>query len=596
MSRTMLPLLRKIYRFLASLKLAVILLVMLMVVLAAATYYESVYDARTAQHLVYGSLWFALFLLLLGVNVFCAAAVRFPWRVHQVGFVVTHAGILVILAGSFVTMLWGVDGQMAVMEGQSASGVFLDRPVLRVIEDTKTYRDIDAEFRWDPPRDGHEFRLDVGNGVTAVVDRYYHQAAEEIEYVPGDGPPAVQLRLHGGMADVTQWLTTRSGSVSMGPATLRLREARTPEELQRLLSPDHKEGRQGVLQMLVKGFPVALDIEALGKAPASLPEGHSVRLVRYLPHAVVRDGKLESASKDPVNPAIEVEFTKGKSTETWLLFGLLPDLTTKTSQKGDALDIRCLYTFEGDEHQGHDHGPGEGHKTLELVLAPDGQVHYRLDSGATGVAPAGKNVPTGWMDFRFTVEKVVPKAREQKNFREMKLANGQEGPGAAIRLRVEGARDTSPHWLRSGDTIEVEPLQGTPFHLGYGLKMVDVGFKLKLLDFEIGYDPGTRNAASYKSTVQVDGADASQVIQMNEPLKKNGYTFFQSSFQEMEGQPMVSIFSVAYDPGIMIKYLGSLMLVLGIALHFYLRPYLIRREHAKALAEMQGREEASRES
>lgn len=592
MSTTMFPLLRKTYRFLASLKLAVILLVMLMVILAAATYYESVYDARTAQHLVYSSVWFAFFLLLLGVNVFCAAAVRYPWRPHQVGFLVTHAGILVILAGSFVTMLWGVDGQMALMEGQQGSGVFLDRPVLRVIEgDKKTYRDVDAEFRWDPPREGHEFRLDVGHGVTAVVDRYYHQAAEETEYVAGDGPGAVQIRLHGGMADTTQWLTTRSGEVPLGPATLRVRQARSAQEVQELLSPDHVEGRHGILQMLVVGHPVALDIEDLEKAPAALPEGHQVRLVRYLPHAVVRDGKLASASQEPVNPAIEVEFTDGKGgTETWLLFGKLPDLTTRTSQKGEPLQIRCLYTFPEDEHAGHDHGPGEGHRSLQLVLAPDGQVHYRLDSGATGVAPVGRNVPTGWMDFRFTIEKVVPKAREQKQFREMKLANGQEGPGAAIRLRVEGARDTSPHWLRSGDTIQVEPLQGEPFHLGYGLKMVDVGFHVKLLDFEIGYDPGTRNAASYKSTVQVEGADEPQVIQMNEPMKKNGYTFFQSSFQEMEGQPMVSIFSVAYDPGILIKYLGSLMLVIGIALHFYLRPYLIRREHAKAL------EEASRES
>lgn len=574
MTRTMLPFLRALYRFLASLKLAVLLLVMLMAVLAAATYYESVYDARTAQHLVYGSAWFAGFLFLLGVNVFCAAAVRYPWKFHQVGFLVTHSGILVILAGSFVTMLWGVDGQMALTEGQSGSTVALDRPVLRVLQGG-TARELDAEFRWDPPREGHEFRVPLAGGVTAVVDRYYHQAAEEVEYLPGDGPPAVQVRLEGQRASVRQWLTPASGTLALGPARLRFRQAASDEQVRAFLEARPGAGR-GQLQVLVKGEPQALDVSSLGTEPASLPQGHTVRLLRYLPHAVVREDRLVSLDDDPVNPAIEVEFQDREgNSETWLFLAAMPDLASRSGRRGKPLDVRGLYTFAPEE-------PSKS--SLDLVLAPDGRVHYRLGSGRTGVAEPGRELATGWMDFRFRLDRVLPGAVAETRFRELELANGQEGPGEAIRLRFEGALDPSPRWLRPGDGVEVQPASGAPFQVAYGRRSVDVGFQVRLAKFEVGYDPGTRNPASYRSTVEVEGLDGPQVIQMNEPLKRNGFTFFQSSFQEAEGQPTVSIFSVARDPGIGLKYLGSLMLVLGVATHFYLRPYLIRRAHEAAVA------------
>ena len=50
------------YQFMASIKLAVILLLSLAAILATATFYESLYDSKTAQHLVYKSPLFAVFL------------------------------------------------------------------------------------------------------------------------------------------------------------------------------------------------------------------------------------------------------------------------------------------------------------------------------------------------------------------------------------------------------------------------------------------------------------------------------------------------------------------------------------------------------
>ena len=96
-----------IFRFLASLKLAVILLVALAAILSIATFYESIYDTKTAQYLVYKSPLFALFLGFLGVNLLCSALMRYPWKKSQTGFVITHLGIIIILIGSLFTMFKG---------------------------------------------------------------------------------------------------------------------------------------------------------------------------------------------------------------------------------------------------------------------------------------------------------------------------------------------------------------------------------------------------------------------------------------------------------------------------------------------------------
>ena len=78
---------------LASIKVAVCLIVVLAVVISAATILEAKHGRPYSQWFVYHSSWFVGLLGLLGASVFCAAYVRFPWKRHQAGFVITHAGL-----------------------------------------------------------------------------------------------------------------------------------------------------------------------------------------------------------------------------------------------------------------------------------------------------------------------------------------------------------------------------------------------------------------------------------------------------------------------------------------------------------------------
>ena len=112
---------KKLVETLASLKLAVILLVVLLVGLSAGTILESRAGAPTAQRLVYYSWWFLGLQGLFCVNVACSLANLFPWGKKRYGFVVTHASLLLIFVGAALTYFGKSEGQIGLWEGQASS-------------------------------------------------------------------------------------------------------------------------------------------------------------------------------------------------------------------------------------------------------------------------------------------------------------------------------------------------------------------------------------------------------------------------------------------------------------------------------------------
>ncbi|MFZ9932187.1 MAG: hypothetical protein ACO3J2_06710 [Chthoniobacterales bacterium] len=106
-----------VFQFLASLRLAVILLTVLILVSIAGTIFESKFDADTARVWFYEAPWFHLWLLFLGANLTCSAFMRWPWRKHHTGFLLTHLGIIVVMIGAVVGWVWGIEGTMTLFKG-----------------------------------------------------------------------------------------------------------------------------------------------------------------------------------------------------------------------------------------------------------------------------------------------------------------------------------------------------------------------------------------------------------------------------------------------------------------------------------------------
>ena len=158
---------RSCLRSLASLQLAVALIAIYAVALAVATLIESKYGkehgAAAARSAVYGAAWFTALNIVLAVNVLCAMLVRLPWRRRQLGFLVTHAGILVLLAGCAATRWAGIEAQLAVYEGHANHIARIDQ------------HQGDAENRRSEP-------LELGFQV------YLHQFRRRLD--PGSGMPS----------------------------------------------------------------------------------------------------------------------------------------------------------------------------------------------------------------------------------------------------------------------------------------------------------------------------------------------------------------------------------------------------------------------
>ena len=144
----------RLLSFLGSAALATVMISTIAVVLAWATWLESRWGTQAVQFGVYHSIWFAILLGLLGINVLAAAVVRFPWRKKQTGFLLVHAGILVLLIGCWMTWQDGIDGQMSLLEGDSSSTVV----------------EPDLHFKLAIVSDRHSGNISSVHSDTALVD------------------------------------------------------------------------------------------------------------------------------------------------------------------------------------------------------------------------------------------------------------------------------------------------------------------------------------------------------------------------------------------------------------------------------------------
>lgn len=568
----------RVYKFLASIKLAVILFVLFAIILALATYYESAYDTATAHHLVYKSPLFAVFLALFFINIWCSTTIRYPWKPKLLGFVITHVGILVLLLGAAVTMLGGIEGSMVVEEGRYSSRILLNQPVFMVGPEGGALKEIPAEFRWRRPSPTKPARVELGEGLVAVVEEYLHHAALQTHFEASQsGVPALKLRIFmrdqqpgRPKVDQLQWLTAGKGDVSLGPAQVRLLRAADPATLKRLMAAGSHE--RGELQLLINGEPQQVKITELEVGKPYPVGGYQLLVRRYLPHAVVENNELISKDDQSVNPCIDVQVRDDRgNSQDWLLFARLPELNTRTASKGE-MPLRLTYAWAE-----------EGKRGLSFIVGPEDRLYYRLDQKAAQPLEVGKAYPTGWMNLEFEVGEFLTRAQEVREFRavDVEEPNDPNAPPPAIRLRLEGAPShVDSFWLERGDIKQVRRADGKEWVVGYAFKSLELGFPLKLVKFHIDYDPGTSNPAAFRSQVEVQGQ--SHEISMNEPMVRDGFKFFQSSYSQMPDSTPVSIFTVARDPGIWLKYLGSIMVVLGIATMFWMRPYQLGRKRDAA--------------
>jgi hypothetical protein len=458
---------------LGSLRLGVALLAALGAACVVATFYESRHGTAAAQRDFYQTDWFAALLVLLGVNILFAVVRKYPWRRHQAGFLTAHVGILVLLAGSLVSLRLGVDGRLALYEGEEGDRISLPAQAVHV---ALPGHQVHASFPLDVarlprPADTAEHRLEVGGGAASLVieEALAHaQVSETLEEGDG-GAPALHFTLQGSFGGHDAWLV-----------------AGDPERAH------------------LDFGPVAFDLHVAGEG----------------------------------------------------------------------------------EHDGHG---GAGVNRLAFVANADGTLTYTLtsrkDQGSRGTAVPGKAIDTPWMGMQVLVDRYLPSAVARRTAVPGPAATAEDSRVPAVRLRLEGPQGRSrSEWLAWNDARALRFGDGYAT-VSFRAPEAPLPFRVRLIDFKSEKYPGSERAATYESRVRVEDPErgvTEHVVSMNHPLRYRGYVFFQSSF--VEGEPMISVFSVARAPGLPLVYLGTTLISVGVFWMFYLKPWLLRRQAAQALA------------
>lgn len=273
-----------------------------------------------------------------------------------------------------------------------------------------------------------------------------------------------------------------------------------------------------------------------------------------------------------------------------LLGGLLTSITSKEGS---------MLIYEGDQS-----GHFDDYHQKELIvytLAEDG-TEKKVVSYEWNQARVGKTFKVPGPEFSIEVLKRCQNCNsinrkdpeKDPNYAELQgrakkfdietipLDKDNEKNKAGMFFRIIGSDDKDGIHF-SVDFIESAPfvsVNGQTYYIALRRQRSYLPFSIRLLDFDKQYYPGTDIPHHYKSEVivQDNGAEWRSLIQMNEPLRYRGYTFFQSSFID-NGRQQATILAVVRNAGRLFPYISSITMCIGLLVHMILNlPRLIQKE------------------
>ncbi|MCB1556011.1 MAG: cytochrome c biogenesis protein CcsA [Alphaproteobacteria bacterium] len=114
---------------------------------------------------------------------------------------------------------------------------------------------------------------------------------------------------------------------------------------------------------------------------------------------------------------------------------------------------------------------------------------------------------------------------------------------------------------------------GREYIISLRKKRTYLPFSIRLLDFEKQVYPGTNTPRAYRSDVVLaeDGREWPARIQMNQPLRYKGYTFYQSSFLQGPAGEEVTVLATVKNIGRLFPYIASIIICIGLLIHLVQR-------------------------
>jgi len=564
------------YQFAASLGLAVILISSAAVMFGLGTIIEAIYGTPSAQFFVYQTWWFNVLMALLAINIFSAAAIRFPWKKHQTGFVVTHIGLLTLIFGMSLGRTGGIDAQMPVFEYSSEhwaydQDAYFELAISPNREDATEEDMVVVRRPFHPsPFNWQDYKLPISlftmTNRAAAGDVFYEHDGVKLEtldfYSDSEIVPAPMLELRVSMPQNIPMMQGRKnkGPLRWQPVRLAVAPAKDKETFpygipstQRVgggtmmlsiaankaqqecflkSTPKGPLGEKGQVVLYVKGKFTRFQVdEKLGAGRFALNGSElEAELVSHWdkvsPGIDPATGRVrlepDETATGPAAPTVVIKLYRGDREVGQLsLLAATPELnmfdyenqvfgdywfdySKLTMQEREQLGVTSRIEFlQGADEQtfyyrywnrkdivNADTIPlhGDEDHTVNAFKMPADQLRMYVERYATSSEPV--------------LDKVLPKKFDRAPMVRL-------NPAVKVRLTVDDTSDV--FWLRqhlgspeeppSRDAQKIVRSKKRTVSVTMPYEAVDIGFRVKLVDFERKLDPGTSQASHFSSTV-----------------------------------------------------------------------------------------------
>jgi len=521
----------KVERTIGGLKFAVIIILCFTVAMIIGTFLESYYGTDFANRTVYKTFIFMLIQFGMLMSIIFAAFLRLPPKKRLYGFYTIHAGLIIIGVGSMITYIAGVDGVISLAPNEPNRQVILSKDVLKF-----TY-----------PEEGKQVTTELPYSAFSKEINQEYEGINVVEYIPFAEGKFV-------------WAEPINSYPEYAPIHSSKYFFKNPFASEEILLTLHPESSSEFLSSQTMG-PLTFNYMPKNLAecfalnnPSGIIIWNSERGDCFTPEE--RNLPVKSTT---ANNRFVVVPVNGK------LITFFPDFSPFPVDTQFQVDQKS--TIRSFSKKLFEEKPA-------LFLFGDRLSYYSKDSKkwiVENIELKGKPVSLPWMGAEINLldhqERFVPFKLPVAVVPIQKNGVVIKGDIRAVRMNILGRE----YWATNYSPLSLI-IGGQKVIIEVTKESLTLPFELALTQFKMDKDPGTNNPASYESFLKLfsDGKMTNHHVFMNNPLKHQGFTFYQASYSQDSGGNYSSTLAVNVDQGRFLKYLGSLMLVLGGIWHYNL--------------------------
>ena len=215
---------KRILKFIFSSPMTIILVTILALVLAVATFVEDKYDTETAKQVVYHAKWFEFIFLLLILNLLGHIKQYNLLSRKKWAGLLFHSAFIIIIIGAGVTRYFGFEGTMPIREGETSNIIYSSEPYLTIF-----IQDKDQKLFYDKPfiissftnTSLHEEFISSAKGKIEVdYKSFIPNAVQQIQENVPDGKNMVELVVANNNGQQNLFIedghTKKTGNLSLG--------------------------------------------------------------------------------------------------------------------------------------------------------------------------------------------------------------------------------------------------------------------------------------------------------------------------------------------------------------------------------------------